>query len=71
MNTTAIQEMKPDAAHAEILVDGVRQDEDERPQQHPRCEVQRAGDAEQVPLQRLRAERGLEREDLDADELGR
>src|SRR3546814_6253217 len=33
-------------------------------------EAERAALAEQVPLQRLDAERILEREDLDADELG-
>src|SRR3546814_18122044 len=44
--------------------------EHDRPQQGAGGEAERAALAEQVPLQRLDAERILEREDLDADELG-
>jgi len=58
------------AAPAEVFVDHVRHHEHDRPQQHAGREAQRARLAEQGPAERRQPERGLESEDLHADELG-
>src|SRR6185436_14024715 len=57
------------ATYAEVFVDDVGEDEHERPDEHAGREVERAGDAEQRPVEGRRAERGLEGEDLHADEF--
>ena len=57
------------AATSEILVDDVRHDEHDRPDQHAGREAQRAFLPEQVPAERRQAQRRFEREDLHADEL--
>ncbi|EEF93804.1 hypothetical protein CATMIT_01558, partial [Catenibacterium mitsuokai DSM 15897] len=54
----------------EELVDDVGHQEHDRPQQGAGGEVQRAGLAEQIPLQRRDAQGVFEGEDLDPDELG-
>ena len=53
-----------------MLVDDVGHDENDRPEHHARGERQRAALPEQAPVEWRDAERILEREDLDADELG-
>jgi hypothetical protein len=58
------------AATAEVLVDDVGHHEHERPEQHAGGEVQRSPLTEQLPVERCDPDGGLEREDLDADELG-
>jgi hypothetical protein len=61
---------QPHAAPTEVLVDDVGHDEDDGPQQHARREAQRSRLAEQVPAEGRLPQRRLQREDLDADELG-
>ena len=63
------QRDEPHATPAEVLVDDVGHDEHDRPPQHAGGEGERAGLAEETPAEGRRAERRLEREDLDAYEL--
>jgi len=59
-----------DDKHDIMVIDDVGHQEDKRPQQHAAGERQRAALTEQVPVQRREPERRLQRENLDADELG-
>ena len=63
------QRNEPHATPAEVLVDDVGHDEHHRPPKNAGGEGERAGLAEETPAEGRRAERRLEREDLDAYEL--